>query len=532
MATADRDPASLSLLEPACARRAHLLVPAAERLIQSARHDRDLLEIEPAIRPYDVERDHVDRARLRSPAPSRGLGLPHGRRDAPLGGLDRPRRFPPHQPGTPVRRGGRQPALCQDRTALARAPGGVSTPSSSRSTTAPISTWRSSSAASSSSRPAGSFFICADRWTLNGTARRSAGCCRRGSGCGATSTCGAPLPSSPGRRLPVDIRRVASAKRGASLSRRCAPPRRRSARPPPPRFNARRGAARRRGGARPRRRRVGVRFLVRGRRPVGARLARAPRGPARARGEAVPPIEEVGGTRVGIGVATGSDRIHRRRRAWIIERDRLVPLVMRDDIEDGRIRDARRFFFFRHQSFRSDGKGSRSRGVPEGAPGTAVHEPRSGGATSPGGAALAGSAPSIAPISGLATAPKLLVLDIAGSNEVVYDEGRFYPHHNLYFITSEGWDMEPSAGCSASRVTLFFVWSYGWSRRGGYLRFQAQYLADPPAAAGERRGGADAAISAAPSRRARFRAGSTSSRCAPTASVRAPRVRLPRHARG
>ena len=38
--------------------------------------------------------------------------------------------------------------------------------------------------------------------------------------------------------------------------------------------------------------------------------------------------------------------------------------------------------------------------------------------------------------------PKLLVPDIAGSNEVVFEPGKFYPHHNLYFITSDEWDME------------------------------------------------------------------------------------------
>src|SRR5258707_11212973 len=32
--------------------------------------------------------------------------------------------------------------------------------------------------------------------------------------------------------------------------------------------------------------------------------------------------------------------------------------------------------------------------------------------------------------------PKLLIPDIAGSNEVAYDSGNYHPHHNLYFVTS------------------------------------------------------------------------------------------------
>lgn len=76
----------------------------------------------------------------------------------------------------------------------------------------------------------------------------------------------------------------------------------------------------------------------------------------------------------------------------------------------------------------------------------------------------------------LVTTPKLLIPDIAGSNEVVFDDGRYHPHHNLYFITSARWDLEVLGGLLSSRVALFFVWSYAVKMRGGYLRFQAQYL--------------------------------------------------------
>jgi adenine-specific DNA-methyltransferase len=70
--------------------------------------------------------------------------------------------------------------------------------------------------------------------------------------------------------------------------------------------------------------------------------------------------------------------------------------------------------------------------------------------------------------------PKLLIPDIAGANEVVFDHGRFHPHHNLYFVTSDHWDLEVLGGLLSSRVALFFVWSYAVKMRGGYLRFQAQ----------------------------------------------------------
>jgi hypothetical protein len=76
----------------------------------------------------------------------------------------------------------------------------------------------------------------------------------------------------------------------------------------------------------------------------------------------------------------------------------------------------------------------------------------------------------------LVSVPKLLIPDIAGSNEVVLERGHHHPHHNLYFVTSTRWDMEVLGGLLSSRVALFFVWSYAVKMRGGYLRFQAQYL--------------------------------------------------------
>ncbi len=76
----------------------------------------------------------------------------------------------------------------------------------------------------------------------------------------------------------------------------------------------------------------------------------------------------------------------------------------------------------------------------------------------------------------LVVRPKLLIPDIAGSNEVAFDAGGYHPHHNLYFVTSNVWDLEVLGGLLSSKGALFFVWSYAVKMRGGYLRFQAQYL--------------------------------------------------------
>jgi hypothetical protein len=58
----------------------------------------------------------------------------------------------------------------------------------------------------------------------------------------------------------------------------------------------------------------------------------------------------------------------------------------------------------------------------------------------------------------------------------VLDKGDFYPHHNLYYIVSDVWDMRVLGGLLLSKVAEAFVEAYAVKMRGGTLRFQAQYL--------------------------------------------------------
>ena len=76
----------------------------------------------------------------------------------------------------------------------------------------------------------------------------------------------------------------------------------------------------------------------------------------------------------------------------------------------------------------------------------------------------------------LATKPKLLIPDIKGHALIVHEDGMLYPHHNLYFITSEGWDLHALQKVLQSGIAHLFVSLYSTKIRGGYLRFQAQYL--------------------------------------------------------
>jgi Eco57I restriction-modification methylase/restriction endonuclease TaqI-like protein len=186
------------------------------------------------------------------------------------------------------------------------------------------------------------------------------------------------------------------------------------------------------------------------------------------------PLIENAGCKVGIGVATGCDEVFiRQREALPIEDDRKLPLVMTADIQMGHIHwsenavinpfkpngeliDLRNYpllraYFLSHEAL------LRKRHVAKRNPAAwyrtidKIREP-------------------------LTYQPKLLIPDIKGKSHVVYDEGHYYPHHNLYVVTSTSWNLQTLQAVLRSCVAEFFVASYSIKMRGGYLRFQAQNL--------------------------------------------------------
>lgn len=73
--------------------------------------------------------------------------------------------------------------------------------------------------------------------------------------------------------------------------------------------------------------------------------------------------------------------------------------------------------------------------------------------------------------------PKLFIPDIKGNGDAIaYDPGTLYPHHNLYFITSAQWNLRALQALLRSGVAHAFVEAYSVKIGGGYLRFQAQNL--------------------------------------------------------
>ena len=77
---------------------------------------------------------------------------------------------------------------------------------------------------------------------------------------------------------------------------------------------------------------------------------------------------------------------------------------------------------------------------------------------------------------GLQARPKLVLPDIQSGGVVGFDDGRFYPHHNLYWITSTTWDLRVLQSLLRSDLVTEQIRAHSVAMRGGSLRYQAQSL--------------------------------------------------------
>lgn len=188
-----------------------------------------------------------------------------------------------------------------------------------------------------------------------------------------------------------------------------------------------------------------------------------------------PTLEEAG-CKVGIGVATGADKAFIGKLDELdVEPDRKLPLVMTRDILTGRV-EWRGYGVINPFI---DGPGS---GLVELSDYPRLKRYLEARKEEIAGRHCAQKAPmywyrTIDRITAaLATKPKLLIPDIKGTAQIVYEEGRLYPHHNLYYVTADAWDLYALQAVLLSDVARLFVASYSTKMRGGFLRFQAQYL--------------------------------------------------------
>lgn len=186
------------------------------------------------------------------------------------------------------------------------------------------------------------------------------------------------------------------------------------------------------------------------------------------------PTLEQAGCKVGIGVATGCDRVYIGELATLpVEESRKLPLVMARDLVDGQIRWGGRGVV---NPFQAQGGVVELTDYPLLSAYLHRHYDAVAGrhVATKNGDAWYRTIDRIYPE--LQQQAKLLVPDIKGEATFVLDEGHFYPHHNLYYVTSAQWDLRALQAVLRSSVTVLLVATYCTRMSGGFLRFQAQYL--------------------------------------------------------
>lgn len=178
------------------------------------------------------------------------------------------------------------------------------------------------------------------------------------------------------------------------------------------------------------------------------------------------------GTRVSIGVATGADGVYVTKDPTVAEADRILPLAMRRDLMSGTFEWHGNYLV---NPWTDDGQLVSLRDYPKMAAYLSRHPAlRQRFVARKAPAAWHRTIDKVQ--AGVIGRPKLLLQDMKSTIHPVLERGGHYPHHNLYYVISDQWDMEVLGGLLLSRVAQAFVEAYCVRMRGGTLRFQAQYL--------------------------------------------------------
>lgn len=185
-----------------------------------------------------------------------------------------------------------------------------------------------------------------------------------------------------------------------------------------------------------------------------------------------PIISVANGTRVGIGIATGADAIFFTKNPDLVEPERQLPLARTADLSTGHLVWGGHYLLSPWQNGQLIDLAAYPRLEAHFTEHRERLQKRHVGKRNP--EAWYRTIDKVD--EQLYHQPKLYIPDIKNSLFPVLDHGGTYPDHNLYFITSETWDLEVLGGLLLSSIGTFFVECYGVRMSGGYLRMQAQYL--------------------------------------------------------
>lgn len=181
------------------------------------------------------------------------------------------------------------------------------------------------------------------------------------------------------------------------------------------------------------------------------------------------------GFKIGIGVATGSDQVFIRKDfESIVEKDLLLPILTSKDVKNNKLQWSGKYIL---NPFSEDGALINLEKFPK----AKIY------LDSKKDVLLNRHIAKKNPLNWyktidrikpeLSSKNKIILPDISGNTHLLIDEGNFYPHHNLYYIT--GSDYNKLALLSAILMSDFVkeqLTELGNKMNGGYPRWQSQNL--------------------------------------------------------
>jgi len=181
------------------------------------------------------------------------------------------------------------------------------------------------------------------------------------------------------------------------------------------------------------------------------------------------------GFEIGIGVATGADSVFIRKKSELngIEKNRVLPLLRSADLKEGVLDWSEHYVInpFEEDKLCELDQYPHLKAYLEENKETLVKRH------------VSQKAPenwykTIDKIKGnLLKKPKLLLPDLAGSKYLLIDEGKYYPHHNLYYITGPNEkSLKVLAAILMSDFSKRQMSQIGIRMNGGLPRYQAQSL--------------------------------------------------------
>lgn len=183
------------------------------------------------------------------------------------------------------------------------------------------------------------------------------------------------------------------------------------------------------------------------------------------------------GTEIGIGVASGADDIYiNAQRTADIEQSCLLPLVSSEDICNGCISWDDRYLLNPYD----DNDDTRMRDLDR-YPLTAAYFDRHAQKLKARYCARKHPNDWYRTLDrvkyALLRKPKILIPDIQLGGNVALDEhGSYYPHHNVYWITSTQWNLKALCAMLRSSFVTSQIRNISVQMRGGSIRYQAQNL--------------------------------------------------------